>query len=1088
MKKKIIIPLSLISFLAVVLLVIKMINIGVLTIRLIEKFTGVEIKYATMHGSILKGFRFTDYQVRLNETDSLAGGVAEINYRLSAVHFGLPSLIEINLLEPRVVLQRHYAASASKPFKLPILNLGLRIIVKNGQFQYRDQRAVYSVRRVAGLVFLDFIGSRLQISTMNLSGSSDNWPVSLTTLNLNMVVTNRALTVKSCRGRGPGFFLDVSGIYQFQERNFNVNLHQAEADLAAFNVGSGRITAAGKISYIAGRWRPRLYGSLSGRTPVERVNYETNYLQDTVLINLFDGRIYDGGFFAEIKIDPDRHISLAANCRDINIGPLIGLNTPMRVSGFVSYQKESFSGLVNLNTPGHAVLDSIRFFGRFDRQGLQLDSLITRRGNGALAVAGPVLPTCSLTVTFDRYAPDFLAWSGHFDGLLNGKCQVRGNLRRPAGLVWSADLKIENLIFMSFHCQTLLIKARDYRFPFFGRTAIIQAVAPGYQQYRLDSLTLEKDVGQFILRGHRGSDSIWASGAMDDSGQGTIERAGVIYRAVSMISRRSIGFNLWPLRFGDFDLELLGGSVRGSIAPLRLTARDIDLASMKQWFKQRESIQGAVDADYDGRRLTLQARDIEFRGLSGAGLELDVQRQDQGLIIDRLEIHDQQGQSLSLKGYLSEARSALDIQAENFGTWPLFFLNRILENQAGRVSGKARISGNLKEFKMEGDARVEEFSFGLKVIEARFDSIRSEIRFDGDRIHFRNARGRIYSTGYNKIAHSAEVTGGGTVRLEEKFKTRALDFEFAFRDAPIQYPPIVYGRGTGNLRLSMKDGVPYYGGVITVKEGVVPIDFGTQFPTPEPGVKVNENWRMNLKIAADRDVWLRNRSADIEFGGELFVIKEQGPLYLAGQLKARRGDFYWFSHTLRATEGTLTFVPADIIDPQIDVRAELNSRERSLKTNEEIKVILHCSGTIMEPVFEFYSEPPEYSEQDILTYLNLNVTWRELESIQRGEYVGKALPKSLLALLENDVSIRIRKYTGVDVLQIQAPLFDPEQSTKLTVGKYVSRNLFVSYTYDFTYYANQFNVEYFIDDKNEIMVRRDETGAYSLEYRYRIRF
>lgn len=1088
MKKKIIIPLSLVSFLAVVFLVIKMINLGVLTIRLIEKFAGVEIRYATMHGSILKGFRFTDYRVRFNETDSLTGGVAEINYRLSAVHFGLPSLIEINLLEPRVVLQRHSAASAGKPFKLPILNLGLRIIIKNGRFQYRHQQADYSVSRVSGLVFLDFIGSRLQVNTMNLSGVSDNWPVSVTTLNLNMVVTDRALTVKSCRGRGPGFSLDVSGIYQFPERNLNVNLHQAEADLAAFNAGPGQITAAGKISYAAGHFQPRLYGSFSGRAPIERVNYETNYLKDTVLINLFDGRIYDGGFFAEIKIDPDRQITLAANCRDINIGPLINLKTPMLASGFVSYQKESFSGLVNLQATDQSMLDSIKFFGRFNRQKLRLDSLIIRRGDSGLAMTGSVLPVCSLTVTFDRYAPDFLPPAWRFDGRLDGKCQARGDLSRPAGLVWSADLKIENLAFMSFHCQALLIKARDYRFPFFGRSAIIQAAALDYRQYHLDSLTLAKDAGQFVLRGHRGSDSIWADGAVTDSGQGTIDHAGVSYHAVSMISRRPIGFNLLPLRLGDFDLEVLGGSLCGSIQPLRLEARHLDLASIKQWLKQRESIQGTVDAVYDGRRLTLQARDIEFRGLSSGTIELAAQRQDQGLAIDRLEIHDQLGQSLNLKGFLSEARSELEIQAEHFGTWPLFFLNRILENQAGRVSGTARISGNLKEFKMEGDARVEDFSFELKVIEARFDSIRSEIKFDGDRIHFRNARGRIYSTGYNRIAHSAEVTGGGTVRLEEKFKTRALEFEFAFRDAPIQYPPIVYGRGTGNFRLSMKDNVPYYGGVIMVKEGVVPIDFGTRFPAPEPGVKINENWRMNLKIAADRDVWLRNRSADIEFGGELFIIKEQGPLYLAGQLKARRGDFYWFSHTLRATEGTLTFVPADIIDPQLDVRAELNSRERSIKTNEEIKVILHCSGTIMEPVFEFYSEPPEYSEQDILTYLNLNVTWRELESIQRGEYVGKALPKSLLALLENDVSIRIRKYTGVDVLQIQAPLFDPEQSTKLTVGKYVSRNLFVSYTYDFTYYANQFNVEYFMDDKNEIMVRRDETGAYSLEYRYRIRF
>jgi len=31
-------------------------------------------------------------------------------------------------------------------------------------------------------------------------------------------------------------------------------------------------------------------------------------------------------------------------------------------------------------------------------------------------------------------------------------------------------------------------------------------------------------------------------------------------------------------------------------------------------------------------------------------------------------------------------------------------------------------------------------------------------------------------------------------------------------------------------------------------------------------------------------------------------------------------------------------------------------------------------------------------------------------------------------------------------------------------------------------------VEYFIDDKNEILIRKDEEGEYSLQYQYRIRF
>ena len=139
-------------------------------------------------------------------------------------------------------------------------------------------------------------------------------------------------------------------------------------------------------------------------------------------------------------------------------------------------------------------------------------------------------------------------------------------------------------------------------------------------------------------------------------------------------------------------------------------------------------------------------------------------------------------------------------------------------------------------------------------------------------------------------------------------------------------------------------------------------------------------------------------------------------------------------------------------------------------------------------VFEFFSDPPDYTEQDIITYLNLNLSWRELESLKQGEYVGSVLPNALISWLESDVSRHIRRYTGLDYFRIETPLFEPDSKTKVTVGKYISKDLFITYTYDITSFSNMFNVEYFIDDKNEIIIKRDDEGEYSLLYQYRIRF
>jgi len=178
----------------------------------------------------------------------------------------------------------------------------------------------------------------------------------------------------------------------------------------------------------------------------------------------------------------------------------------------------------------------------------------------------------------------------------------------------------------------------------------------------------------------------------------------------------------------------------------------------------------------------------------------------------------------------------------------------------------------------------------------------------------------------------------------------------------------------------------------------------------------------------------------------------------------------------------VTFIPSDEVDPDLDFWAELDTREG-------IKIILHLFGPLSEPIFEFYTDPPgQYTEQDIVTYLNLNITWQELEQLKRGEYMSKIIPHSLLSWLEGDVSRAIRQYTGLDYFHIETPFFEEDEKTKLTVGKFIARNLFVTYTYDITTFSNEFNVEYFIDDKNKIQVERDDTGEYNLQYQYRLRF
>lgn len=1089
--KKYIILGAIVVFLLAVVVVVKAVDFGSLAISLIEKNTHVDISYASRQGSLFRGFRFYDYKVKISETDSIIGDFAEFKYSFSTFRIGLPNMFEINLLEPRINIRPGIAGAqpgTRKPFKLPILNLGLRINLKNGEFAY-EAKKVYLIRKISGLVFLDFVGSRLYINTMNLSCASPEWPVSVTSANTSMIISDRGLTVKSLFARGNGFILDGSGEYRFTDNSWNLNLKKAEADLKTLNIYQGRIEGKGSVAFARGHIQPRLQGTGSGIGPVDRVQFETNVLGDTVLVNVFNGALSGGEFFAECKFVDFREPSLIATFDKVDLAPFLKVKTPVRVEGRLRYIVGKFSAFLNLAVADRPAVDSISIFGRAEPDWLSLDSLFIRAGEKVFSLQGNVLPACSLDMAFnkldlEKYVPDLPV-----KGRLSGDCEVRGDPKKPAELVLDARLGLNEASVFEILGKEVNLEVRGFKYAERSGLLKLKAAALTYKKYDLDSVDIQIQDRQFHLRANRRSDSLYVEGIVNPDWTGAIERLALVINKVITRNAQPVEFDLAKRRLGDFTLDFMGGVFRGSIQPLRLELRGVQLAEIGRFLRLRDSLRGECDADYSDRLIRLDIRRVDFPGMEKGSILASGQVRDRGVVLDSLVIRDDRDQRLRADGFLSPKGCDIKLKVSDFGVWPLGFLRSFMDQPRGILNGEARITGNFENFQLNGDAQVRDLTFGIKVISARFDSVQGNIKLTGDRISFQELRGRMYSTGYNKLGSGAEVGGGGTVKLEPRFKVRNISFDFNFKDAPMQFLPFVYGRGTGNFSINVKNEITFYSGNISVTEGVVPIDFGSKLPAPEPNKKSDDKWRMNLKVSADRNVWLRNREADIEFGGDLYIIKEQGPLYLAGTLQTRRGDFYWFTHTLKVTEGQITFIPEDLIDPQLDFQAELNTHERSRKAdNKEITITLHASGTLSEPIFEFFSDPPDYSEQDILTYLNLNITWEEMESIKQGNYVGEVLPRSLLALLESGVARQLRKYTGMDVIRIDAPFFEASQKTKLTVGKYISRNLFITYTYDFTTFSNLFNVEYFINDKNEIMVKREETGDYSLEYQYRIRF
>ncbi len=1078
--KRFIVPIIICVCIITLIIVVTRVDFGALTISILERTAHVEIDYRTMQGNLFRGYRIEGYNVKLSETDSIYGKIADISYRFKPLAFRLPNLFEINLIEPNVHMKKKTDKEEERKFRLPQFNVALRINIKNGKVIYEDEKS-YTVESISGLVFVDLIGPQIYLNTVNLSLKAKEYPVAITSANLDLTISSKIIEAHSFRINGSGIFLHGEGLYSFENNEASLKIERAKIDMEKFHFHRGTIDFSGEVDYLNNKFLPRIKGTAQGIDPIHRCAFETNVFADTIVVNIFDAELWGGSLFAQAKISHFKIGEFEANFTEFDIGNIINVPAPILVSGYLGYRSEKF--ICSIKSPADSGLgiDSLVIFGSATTARIALDSLAVFEPKKTLEISGDIYPLCDLNMRFDKFTLEKFSQYVPLQGMVRGMCSIQGDLKKPADMLFSSDITVDDLVVDNCAIAHCSIMSKNMRINDKTGYSTVTAKDLSYKNQILEKVTFVLENRSVFIHAKKQNDSLRISGMFEKNWQGTISSLYLIYNGVETKTQAPIAFDIPTRMLGDIDLSIIDGRLRGTLSPLELRLSKGNLNKLGMLLGLKEQMYGTLDISVSEGSFSIRAQDIDYSGLSKGSLTAIGEYSNQSIRVESLTVSDEKEQNVHASGHLSIDTSRVRINFSNVGAWALPFLNNFLDKPDGILSGDITFRGNLENYTLTGFGKIKNGSFGIEVIAAQFDSLNSNVRFDNNRIIFENARGKVSTLSHLQLsqANGAEVHAGGVVKLDPRFGSKNYNFDLSFQDAPIQFLPFAYGIGSGNFSVGMKEGTSYYNGNITVKQAIVPIEFGMELEEQEE--EVTENWTLNIKLKGERNIWLRNSDADIEFGGELYIIKEQGPVYLSGKFETHRGNYYWLNHILSITQGQVTFIPEEKLDGELDFWAEMNTREG-------IKIILHFFGPMSEPVFEFFSDPPIYSEQDIITYLNLNITWKELESMKQGDYVGQILPHSLVSWLESDVSRRIRQKTGLDYFRIETPFFEPESKTRVTVGKYISRDLFISYTYDITSFSNEFNVEYFIDDKNEILIRKDEEAEYSLQYQYRIRF
>lgn len=566
--------------------------------------------------------------------------------------------------------------------------------------------------------------------------------------------------------------------------------------------------------------------------------------------------------------------------------------------------------------------------------------------------------------------------------------------------------------------------------------------------------------------------------------------------------------------FFDVEEGLIGGTGSwrpGELPRFSLSLSNIQLATLGRMFNLPTNTQGtiwgqiAARDNLEGQTIyidlgvsNLRIADIEADSFAFVGT-LDAERLD-------FEASFLRGFDLSVAfGYMyyDLKNPALvkafdvDISLKDIGVWPLAVIKDVVEVKEGVIDGHLKVSGTPTKPDVAGWLKARDALLYVPLINLTGKDVYVYATLDKGKLILDTLRGKVVDPRREKGKEGTIMGRGDYALFTSKHR---FYFGFMFKDVLFSPERRLHALCNGNITIEGTEVDPLeVKGKINVSEAVATYELWDEFrftgplPAANPNLPPPPPAYLDLEITGDRNIWLSNNWMDIELSANLQVVQRDEPYpRVIGSLEARRGNVYYLDHTLRLERGSVIFPPTQALDPELDIWAyEITNTTYTVSGSARpVKVILHMGGTLTQPLLEFFSDPPIWSESEIIQYLNFNLAPTDIATD-----VGTTLSETFLAQIARGGSQWVRQRLNLDIFSIEAM---GEEPTKVTLGKYIGDRWFASYTYAVEKGGgpnpnpnqHEFTVQYQIGKRRnqEIVLDRDEEGKTGLRYQIRIRY
>ena len=234
-------------------------------------------------------------------------------------------------------------------------------------------------------------------------------------------------------------------------------------------------------------------------------------------------------------------------------------------------------------------------------------------------------------------------------------------------------------------------------------------------------------------------------------------------------------------------------------------------------------------------------------------------------------------------------------------------------------------------------------------------------------------------------------------------------------------------------------------GDTTMSKIKVPVD--TTQVNIKPNLQFYNKLRGSLTVTVPSNMWIRGKDMNFEVKGILKATKDGANMLMYGDLEVKRGFYKIYGKRFDFKSGKITLTGEEDINPMLDfvVAYSFRNIDNALSSLE-----LTITGRLKDPKVSFTLDDVKIEEQDALSVLVFGSTSQQLTDGQKSAIntsttdIAKNIALGQMSTILKDA---MQSALKLDVIEIAGA--DNWNQGSVTIGKYIGKNLFVSYQYTF---------------------------------------